>query len=77
MVTNGNAGQCNDVGKEVSPDGLRSGPATSLGKYEDQGEDPVLANTLQGKRFQLEWYNDSISLTCSVTVCWFSGHLVE
>ena len=51
MVTDGNAGQCNDVGEEVSPDGFGARPATSLGKYVDQGEDLVLANTLQGREF--------------------------
>ena len=51
MVTDGNAGQCNDVGEEVSPDGFGARPAASLGKYVDQGEDLVLANTLQGREF--------------------------
>ena len=51
-ITYGNAGNSNNIGKDVGPDGFGARPAAAFGKEVDEGEDLVLTNTLWRRESQ-------------------------
>ena len=53
-ITYGNAGKSNNIGKDVGPDGFGARPAAAFGKEVDEGEDPVLTNTLWRRQSQCQ-----------------------
>ena len=53
-ITYGNAGKSNNICKDVGPDGFGARPAAAFGKEVDEGEDPVLTNTLWRRESQCQ-----------------------
>ena len=53
-ITYGNAGNSNNIGKDVGPDGFGAGSAAAFGKEVDEGEDLVLTNTLWRRERQCQ-----------------------